>query len=210
MTGKDPHEDREERDRPKVRVVDKRRFRESGPTPEGGTTPSGRSAGSGELTRELPPESPADLEEELARARREVEEYRDHLQRLQAEFDNYRKRTLKEQTRAVELAAQPAMLRLLEVLDDFDLALVAADQTSDFDKFRKGVELVYAKLVDALKAEGLERIQAEGQPFDPVEHEALMQTGEGDGEPHVAEVFRQGYRLKGTVIRPASVRVERS
>ncbi|HSD49396.1 MAG TPA: nucleotide exchange factor GrpE [Actinomycetota bacterium] len=210
MTGKEPHEDREERDRPKVRVVDKRRFRESGPVPEGEKTPSGTPAGSGEPTPELPPETPADLEQELAQARQEVEEYRDHLQRLQAEFDNFRKRTLKEQTRAVELAAQPAMLRLLEVLDDFDLALVAADQTSDFEKFRKGVELVYAKLVDALKAEGLERIQAEGKPFDPVEHEALMQTGQGDGEPRVAEVFRQGYRLKGTVIRPASVRVERS
>ena len=116
---------------------------------------------------------------------------------------------LKEQTRAVEMAARPVVLRLLEVMDDFDLALAAADPTSDFAKFRKGVELVYAKLVDAMKAEGLERIGAEGRPFDPEEHEALMQTGGGEGEPHVAEVFRQGYRLKGSVIRPASVRVER-
>jgi len=204
MTDKDPREDREAAERPKVRIVDKRRFRESGSSPEGEATPSGESR------PELPPETTADLEEELAQARREADEYRDHLQRLQAEFDNYRKRVLKEQTRAVEMAARPAMLRLLEVMDDFDLALVAADQTSDFEKFRKGVELVYAKLVDALKAEGLERIDAEGRPFDPVEHEALMQTGGGDGEPHVAEVFRQGYRLKGDVIRPASVRVERS
>ena len=209
MTGKDPREGRDEPDRPRVRVVDKRRFRESGSDPEGETAPSGEPAAD-EAGAGLPETTTADLEDELAQARREAEEYRDHLQRLQAEFDNYRKRTLKEQTRAVELAAQPTMLRLLEVLDDFDLALVAAVQTSDFAKFRKGVELVYAKLVDALKSEGLERIQAEGKPFDPVEHEALMQTGEGDGEPHVAEVFRQGYRLKGTVIRPASVRVERS
>jgi molecular chaperone GrpE len=117
---------------------------------------------------------------------------------------------LKEQTRAVEMAAQPTMLRLLEVLDDFDLALLAAEEQPDFERFRKGVELVYAKFVDALRAEGLERIAAEGRPFDPNEHEALMQTGEGDGEPHVAEVFRQGYRLKGSVVRPVSVRVERS
>ena len=203
MTNKDPREDHGPRQRPKVRVVDKRRFRE-GSAPEGETLPSG------EPRPELPPETTADLEEELAQVHREVEEYRDHLQRLQAEFANYRKRVLKEQTRAVEMAAQPTMLRLLEVLDDFDLALVAADQTSDFEKFRKGVELVYAKLADALKAEGLERIEAEGKRFDPVEHEALMQTGVGEGEPHVAEVFRQGYRLKGSVIRPASVRVERS
>lgn len=182
---------------------DPRKDRESGSAPEGET------ALSEDPRPELPPETLADVEDELVQARKEAEEYRDHLQRLQAEFANYRKRVLKEQTRAVEMAAQPVVLRLLEVMDDFDLAL-AADQISDFAKFRKGVELVYAKLVDALKAEGLERIEAEGRPFDPEEHEALMQTGGGEGEPHVAEVFRQGYRLKGSVIRPASVRVERS
>lgn len=189
------------KERPKVRVVDRRRVKDV--SSEVGA-PS-----SEELHPELPPETPADLEEELAQARRQVDEYRDHLQRLQAEFENYRKRVLKEQTRAVEMAAQPLILRLLEVLDDFELAL-AAEDVPDPERFRKGVEIVYAKLVDALKAEGLERIEALGKPFDPAEHEALMQTGEGEGEPHVAEVFRQGYRLKGTVIRPASVRVERS
>jgi molecular chaperone GrpE len=192
----------EGRQRPKVKVVDRRRFREG--APEGEDSPSG------EPRAELPPETPADLEDELAQAQRQAQEYRDHLQRLQAEFDNYRKRVLKEQTRAVEMASQPLVLRLLEVLDDFDLALLAAGQQPDFEKFHKGVELVYAKLVNSLRAEGLERIEAEGKPFDPVEHEALMQTGEGEGEPRVAEVFRQGYRLKGSVIRPASVRVERS
>jgi molecular chaperone GrpE len=147
--------------------------------------------------------------DELAETRHKAEEYREHLQRLQAEFENYRKRVLKEQTRAVELAAQPFILRLLEVLDEFDLALIAAERQPDFESFRKGVELVYAKLADALRAEGLERIQADGHAFDPMEHEALMQSGDGEGEPRVAEVFRQGYRLKGRVIRPASVRVER-
>jgi molecular chaperone GrpE len=101
------------------------------------------------------------------------------------------------------------VVRLLEVLDEFDLALMAAERSPDFEAFRKGVELVYAKLADTLRTEGLERIEAEGKAFDPNEHEALMQTGDGDQEPHVAEVFRQGYRLRGNVIRPASVRVER-
>jgi molecular chaperone GrpE len=109
-----------------------------------------------------------------------------------------------------EMAAQPLVQRLLEVLDDFDLALMAAERQPDFEQFRKGVELVYAKLADSLKAEGLERIDAEGKEFDPTQHEALMQSGEGEGDPHVAEVFRNGYRLKGNVIRPASVRVERT
>jgi molecular chaperone GrpE len=203
MTDKDTS-DREPGERPKVRVVDKRRFRGVDEAQEGAMPPSGPPH------PELPPETRADLEDELAQATAKAAEYLDHLQRLQAEFDNYRRRVLKEQTRAVEMAAQPLVLRLLEVLDEFDLALLAADQQPDFEKFHKGVELVYAKLVESLKAEGVEPIQAEGKPFDPNEHEALMQTGDGPGEPHVAEVFRRGYRLRGTVIRPASVRVDRS
>ena len=186
-------------DRPKVRIVDKRRFRESDEAQD----PAEASASAGSSA------SPEAATSELEQAKAKAAEYLDHLQRLQAEFDNYRKRVLKEQTRAVEMAAQPVVARLLEVLDEFDLALMAAERSPDVEQFRKGVELVYAKLVDALRAEGLERIEAHGKVFDPTEHEALMQTGDGEGDPHVAEVFRQGYKLKGSVLRPASVRVER-
>ena len=104
---------------------------------------------------------------------------------------------LKEQTDAVERGAMPAIQRLLEVLDDFDLALMSATEKPDFDRFLHGVELVYAKLADTLKAEGLERIDALGKPFDPEQHEALMQTGEGDGELVVADVLRPGTRCAG-------------
>jgi len=139
----------------------------------------------------------------------EAEQYRDHLQRLQAEFDNYRKRVLREQTTAVEQASRPVFRRLLEVLDDFDLALMHAQDRPDFDRFLHGVELVYAKLLDTLRAEGLEQMDAQGKPFDPENHEALMQTGDGEGDPVVADVLRPGYTLKGRVLRPAGVRVER-
>jgi molecular chaperone GrpE len=155
-------------------------------------------------------DDPADGSDELATARGEAAQYREHLQRLQAEFENYRKRVLKEQTQAVELAAKPVIQRLLEVLDDFDLALMHAQDRPDFDRFLHGVELVYAKLVDTLRAEGLERIEAQGKPFDPELHEALLQSGEGDGDPMVADVLRPGYTLKGRVLRPAGVRVERT
>ncbi len=175
---------------PVVKVTDKRRFANvssegagASPVPAGDDQPSSTNA--------------------------EVDEYRAHLQRLQAEFDNYRKRVLREQTTAVEMASEPVMRRLLEVLDDFELALLHSGEDVDQDRLLKGVELVYAKLLDALRAEGLERIEAEGKPFDPTMHEALMQTGEGEGEPHVVEVFRPGYALRGRVLRPAGVRVER-
>ena len=189
----DAPEDRE----PKVRVVDKRRYRDGEPAGD-----DIHPAGSGEPR--------PDEGDELAHARTQAAEYRDHLQRLQAEFENYRKRMTRSQERLVDAELQRFVQQLLEVLDEFDLALIAAERQPDFETFRKGVELVYAKLAETLRAEGLERIEAEGKAFDPNEHEALMQTGDGEGDPHVAEVFRQGYKLRGTVIRPSSVRVERA
>jgi molecular chaperone GrpE len=187
--------------RPPIKITDKRRIRdddaaavsaqEAGPAPAPGT-----------------PGERAEVTGDVDAARKEAAEYLDHLQRLQAEFDNYRKRVLKEQTDAVERAAAPVMQRLLEVLDDFELALISANDKPDFDRFLHGVELVYAKLADTLKAEGLQRIDAQGEPFDPEQHEALMQTGEGD-RLIVADVLRPGYRLRGRVIRPAGVRVSR-
>jgi molecular chaperone GrpE len=185
--------------RPKVKVTDRRRIREEEAAPTTPPPTPSDTPGSGER--------PSLPEPELAAARKEAAEYRDHLMRLQAEFDNYRKRVLKEQTRALELAAEPIVRRMLEVLDEFELALMAAEQKPDFDRFLHGVELVYAKLLDTLAAEGLERIDAEGKPFDPERHEALMGSGAGDGEPVVADVLRQGYTLKGRVVRPAGVRV---
>ncbi|MGZ5306246.1 MAG: nucleotide exchange factor GrpE [Actinomycetota bacterium] len=182
----------DDEDRPRIKITDKRRFRDE----DAATAP------------ETLDQEGADVTRDIDAARSEAAEYLDHLRRLQAEFDNYRKRVLKEQTDAVERAAAPAIQRLLEVLDDFELALMSANDKPDFDRFLHGVELVYAKLAETLKAEGLERIDAQGRPFDPEQHEALMQTGEGD-HLVVADVLRPGYTLRGRVIRPAGVRVNR-
>jgi molecular chaperone GrpE len=162
----------------------------------------------GEEPVETAEEEAEEVESELDQALREAGEYREHLQRLQAEFENYRKRVLKEQTHAVEMATAPVVGRLLEVVDDFELALMAAEKQPDFDKFLHGVELVYAKLSDSLRMAGVERMDAEGKPFDPELHEALMgSVSEGDGDLVVADVLRPGYTMKGRVIRPAGVRV---
>lgn len=210
--------ERSDDEAPRIRITDKRRFADpdaSAPAPAAGAPPAGVDVGEPDEGAGVEGLTPgdgtegADLAGDLESARGEAAQYLDHLRRLQAEFDNYRKRVLKEQTDLAELGAMPVARRLLEVLDDFELALMAADETHDFDKFVKGVELVYAKLADSLKAEGLERMEAQGQPFDPELHEALMQTGDGDGEPVVVDVLRPGYTLKGRVLRPAGVRVER-
>jgi molecular chaperone GrpE len=189
-------------DRPKVKVTDRRRVHaDEAASVDAGAASSAASGDAGAVGEG------ASVEPSRAGSPDEVAEYREHLQRLQAEFANYRKRVLREQTQAIEMAAEPLVRKLLEVLDEFDLALIAAEQKPDFEKFHRGVELVYAKLQEALRSEGLERIEADGKPFDPEQHEALMGSAGGQGEPVVADVFRQGYKLRGRVIRPAGVRV---
>ena len=155
----------------------------------------------------------SELEADLARlsqVQSERDEYLDTLRRVQAEFENYRKRVIKEQTALVDRATEGLVEQLLPVLDSFELALKNFDAAggADTESVRKGVELVYAELLGVLEKAGLSRVEAEGKPFDPNVHEAVMQE-EGDGEPVVTDVLRTGYTLKGRVLRPAMVKVSR-
>lgn len=155
----------------------------------------------------------SELEADLARLSQtesERDEYLDTLRRVQAEFENYRKRVIKEQTALVDRATSGLVEQLLPVLDSFELALNNLDAAGgdDIESVRKGVELVYAELLGVLEKAGLSRIEAEGKPFDPNVHEAVMQE-DGDGEPVVTDVLRTGYTLKGRVLRPAMVKVTR-
>jgi molecular chaperone GrpE len=155
----------------------------------------------------------SELEADLARLSQtesERDEYLDTLRRVQAEFENYRKRVIKEQTALVDRATSGLVEQLLPVVDSFELALNNLDAAGgdDIESVRKGVELVYAELLGVLEKAGLSRIEAEGKPFDPNVHEAVMQE-DGDGEPVVTDVLRTGYTLKGRVLRPAMVKVTR-
>jgi molecular chaperone GrpE len=147
----------------------------------------------------------------LAQLESERDEYLDTLRRVQAEFENYRKRVIKEQTALVDRATEGLIEQLLPVLDSLELALqnVEAENPENRQNVRKGVELVYAELLGVLEKAGLSRIEAARKPFDPNVHEAVMQE-DGDGEPVVADVLRTGYTLKGRVLRPAMVKVTRA
>ncbi len=144
------------------------------------------------------------VEADLAELAKERDDFRDLAQRVQADFENYRKRVIREQTAVVERATEGLVTELLAVLDSFELALGTLDGADE--QVRKGVELVYTGLVGALERVGLERIPTEGAPFDPTVHEAVLQE-DGDGEPVVVETMRSGFRLKGKVLRPAMVKV---
>ena len=126
----------------------------------------------------------------------ERDDYLEQLRRVTADFDNYRKRIIKQQTEHLERAAESLVEKLLAVLDTFDLALAHGE----------GFEQVYATFVGVLEKEGLERIDPLDQPFDPNEADAVAHEDAEDG-PVVADVLRPGYRWKGRVLRPAMVKV---
>jgi molecular chaperone GrpE len=145
---------------------------------------------------------------DLEKARAEAESYLDDLRRLQADFDNYRKRTMREQTARAASASQALVARLLPVLDNFELAVSSAERSRDFDRMLKGVEMVFGELREVLEGEGLVKIEAEGKPFDPERHEAVVAVEQEDTEPGmVVDIVRAGYELRGKVLRPAMVKV---
>ena len=160
-----------------------------------------------ETSEGLDPEALADfagaeaVNEDLVRER---DEMRALAQRVQADFENYRKRMVREQTVLAERASESIVEQLLPVLDNFELALLSLDDADE--KVRKGVELVYADFVSVLERAGLEKIATDGELFDPEVHEAVAHEA-GEGHPTVIETMRDGYRLKGRVLRPAMVKV---
>jgi molecular chaperone GrpE len=139
----------------------------------------------------------------LAEVTRERDVYLDNLQRLKAEFDNYRKRAARDQESLVARAHERLVKELLPVLDDLGRALEAAEQHEEA-KLEDGVRLVQRQLSEVLAKEGLTEIETDGA-FDPHVHEALLaQTS--DAEPGtVIEVLQKGYRLGDHVLRPARV-----
>ena len=133
------------------------------------------------------------------------DEYRDRLLRLQAEYDNYRKSMEKRFGEQVRLANERLILKILHTVDDFERMI---ESTKDEDT-RNGMEMIYENMMDALRSEGVERIDCVGKPFDPFEQEAVEVSDEGEcSDGTVVKELRAGYRLNGKVIRTALVRVK--
>ncbi len=133
----------------------------------------------------------------------------DRFLRLQAEFDNYRKRVEKEKKEIIEYSSEVIITKLLDVLDNFERAFTALDNGGSLEEFRDGMERVHRLFRETLEKEGLSEI-TEVERFDPYLHEAMMQEINEDVEDEtVTEVFQKGYRLGSKVIRPAKVKVSR-
>ena len=149
----------------------------------------------------------AALADQLAAVQAEKEELRQTLVRRQADFENYRKRIERERLEEAQRVVARLIEGLLPVLDAFERALAAHDDPA-YEDYRKGFELIYRQLRDALERQGLNRIEAEGKTFDPHLHHAVERVESEDYEDgEVLEVLQPGYRLRDKVLRPATVRV---
>src|ERR671923_1730602 len=145
----------------------------------------------------------AELAERLAEVERERDEYLNDLKRVAAEFENFRKRVIRDQESLVARAHERLVKDLLPVLDDLERALEAAEAHEEA-KLEEGVALVTRSFADVLRKEGLEEVATDGK-FDPHVHEALLSQPSEAEEGSVIEVLQKGYRLGDRVIRPARV-----
>jgi len=167
--------------------------------------PGGDGAPGGEESAGAPPVSPReDAERELEAARAAAEAMRDQFLRKAAEFENYKRRTEAEYALTVRNASEGLITALLPIVEDLVRSLKAAPAGED--PFRKGVELIYQKLMTILEARGLRAFDSVGRPFDVGEHDALLQVPRADVPPGtVVEEIARGYRLNDRVIRHARV-----
>jgi molecular chaperone GrpE len=156
-------------------------------------------------------EQPAEASSEdnaLAELQRQAEDNHSRYLRAQADFDNFRRRTLKEKEELAQYASLKVISQLLPVLDNFERALQTGGEGAESGSFAKGVDMIYRQLNQVLEAEGLKQMEVIGQQFDPELHQAIMQVASEDhDEGIVVEVIQPGYKLKDKVIRPAMVKV---
>ncbi|MCI1856579.1 MAG: nucleotide exchange factor GrpE [Sporolactobacillus sp.] len=150
----------------------------------------------------------AKLNDEIAKLNNEKKELTNRLLRSRADFDNYRKRIVKERADARKFRAQDLVTDLLETLDNFKRAIAVETTSADGEALKKGMQMVLTKLETALKKEGVTRIEAVGKPFDPNFQQAVMQEkNDKFASGIVTQVLQDGYVLNGRVIRPAMVKV---
>ena len=149
---------------------------------------------------------------ETEKLRAERDALLDRLARLQAEFDNARKRAVREQQEFREFAAADVIKNFLPILDSFERALKAGgDSNSNSNDFRNGIELIYRQFQDALQKIGVQPIVSVGQAFDPRVHEAVEMVDTSEvPDHHVLDELQRGYRYKERLLRPAMVRVARN
>ena len=142
---------------------------------------------------------------DISKLKNELEEAKDKYLRLFAEFDNFKKRTMKEKLDLIRTASQETLQAMLPVLDDFDRAKKAADLPGSTETFSEGVNLVYHKLLGIMEGKGLKAMDSTGEIFDPEKHEAITEIPAPDMAGKVVDTVEKGYYLHDKIIRYAKV-----
>jgi len=158
-----------------------------------------------DVTEEVMEERIEEMEKELTKVTEEKDEYLNKLKRMKADFVNYRNRVNKEKDQ-LEIKTKTEIINsLLPIIDNFERALKSVEEESEC---LSGVSLIHKQLLDALKKEGLEIIETEGEEFDPAYHEAVMQVESKEHDSgYIVEEIQKGYIMDGKVVRPAMVKV---
>ena len=175
---------------------------ETPPTPP--APAAATAAASGGTPETLAPEQIQDLRAKAAKA----EEHWDRFIRQTADFENFKKRAARERQDAAKAATESLLAKLIPVLDNFEMALAAANSTQapSVESLKTGVTMIYSQFKSAVADTGLEEIDATGQPFDPNFHEAVSQADSTEiPEGHVLQQLRKGYRFRDRLLRPATV-----
>jgi molecular chaperone GrpE len=155
--------------------------------------------------------SPAALHEALSAKTQEVDRLQDRLLRLQAEFENYKRRISREKAEFLKFAHEGLILDFLPVLDNLDRALVAARAETGSTPLLEGIEMIARLFRSVLEKAGVRPMEALGQPFDPACHQAVAQVETSQGDAGlVVEEIQKGYLIEGRVLRPAMVKVSRA
>lgn len=163
--------------------------------------------GEAEASQEATEEAEAqEAAEELEAVKKQLSEGVERMKRLQADFENFRRRTRQEKEELSNMVVQDFIKDLLPMLDNFDRAMAA--EATDGTKFQQGVEMIYNQLAEILKNKGLEKIDTTDAKFDPNFHQAVMRVENPDLEDEsIAMELQKGYMVKGKVIRPSMVQV---
>ena len=168
-------------------------------------------AAEGENDAEFQPEAAQEsetdeLQQQITKLTADLKEKEERALRLQADFENFRRRTSKEKEELSALIKQEVLKDMLPLLDNFERAM--ASETKDAEAFQKGVDMIYTQLQEVMKKNGLEPIETDGQKFDPNFHQAVMRVQNEELEDDdIAQELQRGYKVQGRVIRPSMVQV---
>lgn len=175
----------------------------------GAAAERGAGAGDADVTGDEADSDPLILSKQLEEQTKKADDNFDRLLRLQADYDNFRRRTRQEKEDIYKYSSERLITAMLPVLDNFDLALTAEGNT--VESFKAGMQMIYKQLLDVLAAEGFAQIPAVGEQFDPTKHEAVQRAESAEHPDNtIVEEFRRGYYLKDKVIRASMVKVAKS